>query len=336
MTNDEKRVGAMLRISSNARLALRLTIACAASSNFVGALRRPARRMVRQRASVGRLLCACVCVVATALTTACNPIREPEYQSSDYKPKYQPQIEEKRAEVQAADLGVEDAAIAEHGQRVLSPEPSVGRFPAGLAVAQVQVCTAPQGEPRYLRVEEMEAHTSVYWGQSMNNLPPIREVRMLRGYGLDPRGAVWQALLNASLQEDCSLCLIYAKVGEAAADAEYVAVLWDAEAEKPLSVFRVPVSVPPQEREAYEKDGRHGYARLLAEASFRAESDLRALVRTALWDLVGTDTASPPTQPNPWDTDLPLFPRDYAPDTRHRVRVYVQPMPPGTQQRSSR
>ena len=139
---------------------------------------------------------------------------------------------------------------------------------------------------------------------------------MLKTYGLNPRGTDYRSLLRAAQVQDCDLCMVYAEVEDTDADAEFVGLLWDAKYEEPLIAYRVPVFLPIEVREQFDEEDSESYQQMMAEAAFRAESDLRQMVRASLWELAANDGKVPKTKPSPWRTDLPLYPRDYSRNLR--------------------
>ncbi|MBN2560227.1 MAG: hypothetical protein JXQ75_04790 [Phycisphaerae bacterium] len=225
------------------------------------------------------------------------------------EPKYETPVEEDPVCVTVEDLGVSPGAITGNGRKILDSQPSVGRFPSGVSVVRVAAMMEETGSRRYLRVSEMTTESAVYWMHLWDDLPPVREVTTLRTLGLDPRGASYADLLRESVNVDCDLCVIYAKVDDTDADAEFIGALWDAANHQALATFRAPAALPEEMREARAKSNDEG--RWVSEAEFRAETDLRRLARDAMWDLVGKDQASPTTQPSPWQEYLPVFPFDY-------------------------
>jgi len=211
--------------------------------------------------------------------------------------------------ITAVDLGVPPEAIADAEHESLDSSPSTARFPTGVSVVRVVAAMDEKDARRYLRVAEMPQESAVYWCHLWDDLSPIRGVTMLRTLGLDPCGANHEDLLRESTNANCGLCIIYARVDDTDADADFAAVLWDAANRKALSAFRVPVTLSEEDREVSEKAHRGGP--WVSEAEFRAEADLRKLIRDVMWDLVANDQVSPMTQPSPWQDYLPLFPRDY-------------------------
>jgi hypothetical protein len=218
--------------------------------------------------------------------------------------------------------------LPETGTKTLDETKSAGRFPAGLAVVQV-VTNAEE--------EELEAGTSpakpgllvahtanerrAYWNDLLGDLPALREVRLLRSTALDPRGTQCRDILRRSVTEHCNLCLIYAQASSTEADSEYIASLWDAAAGQPLAVYRAPVTIPHCERQyghssdskdagSHDKHAQARHETWFQEADFRAEADLRRMVRDSIWDLASRDQTKPTTEPNPWQTDRPILPRD--------------------------
>ncbi len=266
-------------------------------------------------------------VFVTLLTTACCLSgcsgRESRCQAEPRELRHPPicSSEEEEVEVTSSDLGVSESALAHSGAATLDAEASSGRFPTGLAVVRVEAVTKDQAANRYLRVVPVAEYRDAYWKSEMADLPELREVAMPRTFGLDPRGADWRSLLQTAAAQDCDLCLIYSKVHDTEADAEFVGVLWSSSTEKALVTFRVPVQLPPEIRRKYEK--KKHWIKLRSDAEFRAETELRRLVRDVLWDLVAKD-ADAATQPNPWETDVPLFPRDH----RRHMRIYLNERQP--------
>jgi hypothetical protein len=244
------------------------------------------------------------------------------------EPKYEPPVDHDPVSITAADLGVEPEALDECGNLKLDTRGSVARFPTGVSVVRVGSMMDERSMRRHLQVAEMPPESAVYWCGMWEDLPPIREVTILRTLGLDPRGASYEDLLRESLNIDCKLCIIFAQVEDTEADAEFVAVLWDAANHNALTAFRAPVSLTKEDREACRKSHRGG--KWVSEADFRAEANLRRLIRNAMWDLVAKDEATTTTQPSPWREYrpppppgfLPLFPRDY--DRFRRLEKLLQ------------
>lgn len=229
--------------------------------------------------------------------------------------KYHVADETEIACVNATDMGIPKEAFEEAGTRLIDHTPSIGRFPVGLCVVRVAArIPTDEGGPHVLRVSELSPHHAVYWNHLFDALPEIREVAFLNRCGLDPRGAATPAILRLASKIECGLCMIYARLEETDADAEYVGVLWDTERLTALAVVRTPVVLPEDVRERIEEEeGETAEVdRSIWEADFRAEQDFRSEVRDVVWNLVDHDGRAPTTQPNPWrQDDVPLFPRDY-------------------------
>lgn len=264
-----------------------------------------------------------VTLVATGLCLSGCSQRKTECQTASRDLKFSPvcDLAEEVVDITSADLGVSDSALAQSGGTTLEGEASVGRFPTGLAVVRVEAVTKDD-LARRLRVVPVAQYRDAYWNQEMSDLPELREVAMPRKFGLDPRGADWRSVLRVSLAQNCGLCLVYSQVHDTEADAEFVGVLWDTPTEKALATFRVPVQLPPEIRETYQK--KKQWIALQSDAEFRAETELRRLVRDTLWDFAAKDADATTTQPNPWQTDLPLFPRDY----RRHLQIYINERQP--------
>ncbi len=225
------------------------------------------------------------------------------------EPKYQTPFEEDTICITAGDLGIDDSILPGRGMLLLDRQPSVARFPTGVSVVRVKAMMAEKTAHRYLRVADMTRFSEVYWSHLWDKLPPIREVRPLGTMGVDPRGAGYEDLLRQSVEIECELCVMYALVTDTNSDAEFVAVLWDAADHQALATFRTPVELSDELRDKIADEGDRG--RWVGEAEFRAEADLRRLLRDAMWDIVELDRISPATQPSPWRDYMPGFPRDY-------------------------
>lgn len=224
-------------------------------------------------------------------------------------PKYTPPDDSDTVSVTAEDLGVPAEAVMARGMRRLDAHASFDRFPTGVSVVRVEAGMSEKETRRFLQVADMPTESAVYWTHLWDNLPPIREVTPLRTLGLDPRGADHEDLLRESVKINCDLCLMYGLVDDTDADAEFVAVLWDAATRKALVTFRAPVTLTEEELEESERFHRGG--KWVSEAEFRAEADLRKQIRDAMWDMASESRPPATTQPSPWREYLPVFPRDY-------------------------
>lgn len=226
-------------------------------------------------------------------------------------PRYDAGAKEDPVEITAEDLGVPAEAFTGYGAKAIEADPSTGRFPAGVSVVFVKAAKDEDGLRRYLRIAEMSTVDTVLWMHLWDDQPRIREVTRLRTLGMNPRGIGYEDLLRESVNIKCDLCLVYARVHETEADAEYVAVLWDAARRRVLATFRVPTFLPDDIREQCAKSKNRD--RWSDEAETRAQADLRKSVCEAMWNIVAQDQVAPATQPNPWMKYdyLPVFPRDF-------------------------
>lgn len=262
----------------------------------------PVLQRQRRRPLIGTLRYAVLLLGLVIFCASCN----------SYTPKYQVEVDEDIVSIKPTDLGVSKDAMSKAGTLLLSNETSRGRFPTGVGVIRVYAAMDEVRGRRYLRVARMEPAQGVYWNQLLVDLPPVREVKILRSWSFDPRGAQWESVLNQSAGVDCNLCVMYASVDDTEADAELIGTLWEVPTKKVIATYRVIVVMPrddDEEEEARQKY-QHG-GKWKCEADFRADSEFRTLVRNTLWDLTQRDEKAPTTQPNPWHTDLPLYPRDY-------------------------
>lgn len=246
-----------------------------------------------------------------ALATGCSEVQ--------VRDKYTVPSGETAVSIRAEDIGLPADSKREAGSVVLATEAPSGRFPTGLAVIRIDAFTTEQGSERSLRLTEIETHRAIYWNHLLDDLPAIREVVFPRTLGLDPRGYNMEEILQAAAQQNCGLCLIYAKVSDTTSDAEYVGGLWDTEKREPLAAFRAPATLGMCLKLQLEE--AEGPMSIVREADFRAQQGFGRLIRDAIWDFAEQDTGSPDLQPSPWrNTDVPLFPRDY--EKRRDPRYY--------------
>lgn len=210
--------------------------------------------------------------------------------------------------VEPRDIGLTPGEVAPDGRHILDASPSHGRFPTGLSVVQVVAIADGPKAARTVRPAQMAVDRQAYWLGLADDLPGMREVRVQRQRGLDPRGADHREILNEALNSRCNLCLIYARVLDTTVDAEYFGVLYDARSGTALAAFRCPVKLQKQQRKACDHH-EHEYDDGECISSYLAEAKLRQMVRDTLWDLAQRDQRDPTTQPSPWQTDDPLMPR---------------------------
>lgn len=250
-------------------------------------------------------------MLVAILATGCSQTQPPD--------KFVVPCQDTEVSVHAEDIGLPADLEGEAGSFILAADTPSGRFPTGLAVARIDAFTTGQRDERSLRLTDIAVHHAIYWSHLLDALPTIREVVFLRPLGLDPRGYNVNAVLQAALEQNCGLCLIYAKVGSTDSDAEYVGGLWDADKQAPIAAFRTPVTLDPFLTEQLRED--QGPTSVVHEADFRAQQEFRRRVRDTIWNLAKQEPGSKDLQPSPWrNTDVPLFPRDY--EYRRDPRYY--------------
>jgi len=223
--------------------------------------------------------------------------------------------------ISPADLGVPSQMSVTD---VLTRMGGSGRIalPAAMAVARVgavdaldradkatPVVSATATGSGRLDVEAMSLERSAMWNNVANDLPSLREVAVLRTLGLDPRGVGVEDILREAGRQECNLCLIFT-IEEEAGSANVLAVLWNAAAHEPLARIAFNETARPLPEKDDSKAKRLSRRRKY-DAAYLAEVRLREVVGHFLWDLSreGTPTT---TQPNPWQSDTPVMPRDHS------------------------
>lgn len=199
-------------------------------------------------------------------------------------------------------------------------------LPAAMVVVRVGAVDTPDraenstsamitagNEGRRLVVEPMSLERSALWNNVANDLPSLREVAVLRTLGLDPRGVGVDEILREAGRQECNLCLIFT-IEEEPGSANVLAVLWNAAAHEPLARIAFNEAARPLPEDDDSKAQRLSRRRSY-DASYLAEARLREVVGHFLWDLAHEGTPAT-TQPNPWQTDAPVMPRDYSPHRR--------------------
>lgn len=215
------------------------------------------------------------------------------------------------APISSDDLGISDSASTMSASASADGGRTVGRFPSGLSVARVTAIADVTDPSRRLRSEAMLVERAAYWNQMMDNLPPVREVTVLRQMGIDPRGVSRGDFLHESTRIDCRFCLLFGKADEDVGAPVLLGALWDAPSVRPIAAYRVPVLV--DEAKLLEADDETKRQAILNAAEASAEHQLRTQVRDTLWDLSRLDEPEATTQPSPWRTDDVLLPRDRDP-----------------------
>ena len=223
--------------------------------------------------------------------------------------KYRIERSDRVVTLTGEDLGLDSPQFRQVGHHWLHPEPSFGLFPTGLCVLRVEAFEDASRSQRRLRVQPLPGHHAVYWNHLFDTLSDIREVVFLARPQLDPRGYDFHAVLEASSNLSCGLVLIYSRVVQSEADAEYVGVLWDVERREPLVSFRTPVVLPLELVEEMEENPEADAA--IREADFRAEQEFRQLVQSVVWDMTKRDAAAPQKRENPWKGYVPVLPRGF-------------------------
>lgn len=275
------------------------------------------RQSVLQSASglIGPVLCA-------ALVVGCS--------QNETSPKYQVVDEARVISVTAADFGVDSSVFDQVGKHALMAEPTQGQFPSGMCVTQIEAFKN-ESDQRKLRIVLMPSQHAIYWNHLFDELPSIREVVFLGKPGLDPRGCQRDDILNVALARDCELCLIYARVEETDADAEYAGILWNTRTRTAMATVRTPVILPIQVAAELKEDPNCD--RAIAEADFRSEQDFRRMVRDLMWDIASHDVADAGKDTNPWKNYVPPMPPMYD---RYRFPQFEKPVPynsPGVERR---
>lgn len=244
--------------------------------------------------------------------------------------KYQIKSGERVVSLAGEDLGIGSPAFNRMGYHFLRPEPSFGLFPTGLCVLRVEAFVDSARAQRFLRVQPVPGHHAVYWNHLFDTLAGIREVVFLSRPHLDPRGYDFRAVIDAATGLNCGLALIYSRVHQSDADAEYAGVLWNVERREPLVSFRTPIVLPPELVKELEENPESDVA--IREADFRAEQEFRNLVQGVIWDMAKRDATAPKKRSNPWRGYIPNIPRgfEFLFDPRYeywRKRLSNEPEP---------
>ncbi len=80
--------------------------------------------------------------------------------------------------------------------QLIDGTPSQGRFPSGVSVVRVTTVVDSGRGSRGILAVSMASDRAVYWNHFVDDLPPIREVTMLRTLVFFPRGGSWKEFLR--------------------------------------------------------------------------------------------------------------------------------------------
>jgi len=209
----------------------------------------------------------------------------------------------------AEDLGLTAEELPREGYRLLKDEPTSGRFPTGMAVAQLIAARHSWDSEAYPRLAELGGEEAVGWNELTDDLPLVREVLLSGSHAASPDRPTLDDYIRTAATVGCSMLLAYTQCGDPAYDATLSGVLIDTSNGAPLASFRAAACVTPEEYEACieiePQDERW------CRAEFLARRDFTRYVRLALEDLMHRDSPAAATQPSPWLTDRPLYPRDH-------------------------
>lgn len=213
-----------------------------------------------------------------------------------------------RCEPRAADFGLTDAMLPPDGSQVLDEKPTKGRFPTGIAVACVEVRSGKEDASRRLVLVRLADERASWWNQILDGVSPVREVTFSDARGASPDPTPLMEIVRAAARINCGYCLIYARWGDPIHEERMIGALYDTDGGRPVAAFSTSASVPPIEYACALKQKPQDER--LARAEFRTARAFERQVYRVVAGLAQRDVQPGTTQPSPWQTDRPLYPRD--------------------------
>ncbi len=198
-------------------------------------------------------------------------------------------------------LGVKEASCPCTGYRFLETEPTVGRFPLGLAVARLDQPSwwersngIPADQWRLSTIPEEQA---TYWNALFNTVTQVREVIVLDQQSTEAPTSDVRRISQSADRARAGLCLIY---GPATADPDHSAfmgVIVDTVDTRPVAYVRAEAGpmdseIPRPDRQ--KEDLRHLDVNDLAARKFEKQ------VWKCVVELIARDRPAATTQPSPW------------------------------------
>jgi hypothetical protein len=223
----------------------------------------------------------------------------------------------------AADLGLPEPVDADrNGFVILEKEPSVGRFPAGLAVVRLE-----QPNPLFMcgehlfvaergwEIATIKEEEAAYWNGLLNTVPQSRGVFVLDRSSVVSPDCDLEEVIRSVRRIDVDLCLIYGPLMVEDDAAGLAGVLVNVRTGEHVAYIQSEAGVldfePPRpDRSKYDRS--HQDVNYLAARRFERE------VRKCILELIALDRRSTATQPSPWKDSRLRMPDDSVP-------VYIVP-----------
>jgi len=223
-----------------------------------------------------------------------------------------------------ADLGVADVSGYQTEFLLLDKEPSVGRFPTGLAVARLRppgaffVPVTENAQCRNWRIDNIPINESVWWNKLFNTVHDIREVTVFDDRVIQAPDDDRSAIIQAAKRLKAGLCLIYG-YSPAPDDqsASLAGVIVETATEKPLAYVRAtagPEDFEPPRLDRLKEDLRIKDANYLVARKFEQQ------VFRGIIGMIEKDQPPTSTQPSPWK-DHTTIPPELPP-------IYIVPNQP--------
>ncbi len=206
-----------------------------------------------------------------------------------------------RGLVQFSDLGVTGPAPEPNRFTAIETQPSIGRFPAGVAVARTMLEDAGAGERPTLTLDVLTNPEALYWNELWDSIPKIREVIVVDPQSLPQKTVTVSQLLAAARRLRCRLCVIYGQNDVADNASQVLGAVYDADTGELIGTVFAEETVDPREKRpplpgAPDGDKRNTDAHWLAARKFEQ------LTRAFVLELIDRDrdAGAPPettTQP---------------------------------------
>ena len=184
---------------------------------------------------------------------------------------------------------------AENAFRLLTDEPTVGRFACTLAIARFVV----QDEGG-LALVAMTPTEQAYWTEQMRGVAKLQDVVFLRPRSTRPEGDSTAVLCDTARRFGAPLLLIYAADALGPNSAQVLGVLYESATQRALATLHASSRMVDEEGQEESPDKKRGDHRG-EDARCQAQRQFEAHTLACLRELMHHDSRPATTQPHKWD-----------------------------------
>lgn len=195
--------------------------------------------------------------------------------------------------VEFSNLGVSGVDTNANSYTIVEREPSIGRFPAGIAIARIKLQGGVEELP-HLELDPLLNHEAVYWNELFDSMPDVRETTLIDQPSVPQRIVTLPMLLKSAQRLRCRFLLVYGANVTSDASARAVGALYDTDTSALIGTLFAEVVIPPgadlEPPPTYPKGDKR-----YKDPSWLTARKLESLFREMIWELIGIDR--PPGEP---------------------------------------